>query len=94
MAIFSFNCNHSGIVIPISILSVVVSIIPCLGSIAGSAGAVYEIVLLIFMTMGVHRLSGGKASATVLIPVITGILLIAGIYIASFAWLFSMMPHN
>jgi hypothetical protein len=46
------------------------------------------------MTMGVHRLSGGKASAAVLIPVITGILFIAGVYIAYFALIFSMMPHN
>jgi hypothetical protein len=90
----SYCYNYSLIVIPITILSVVVSFIPCLGSIAASAGGVYEIVLLIFMTMGVHRLSGGKASATVLIPVITGILLVAGIYIASFAWIFSMMPHK
>ncbi len=90
----SYCYNYSLIVIPISILSVVLSVIPCLGSMAGLAGAVYEVVLLIFMTMGVHRLSGGKASATVLIPVITGILLITGVYIAYFAWIFSMMPHN
>jgi hypothetical protein len=89
----SYCYNYSLIVIPISILSFVLSIIPCLGS-AGLAGTVYEIVLLIFMTMGVHRLSGGKASAAVLIPVITGILLIAGVYIAYFALIFSMMPHN
>lgn len=90
----SYCYNYSLIVIPISILSVVLSVIPCFGSMAGLAGAVYEIVLLIFMTMGVHRLSGGKASAAVLIPVITGILLIAGVYIAYFAWIFSVMPHN
>jgi hypothetical protein len=90
----SYCYNYSLIVIPISILSIVVSIIPGLGSMAGLAGAVYEIVLLIFMTMGVHRLSSGKASATVLIPVITGILLFAGAYIAFFAWIFSMMPRN
>jgi hypothetical protein len=90
----SYCYNYSLIVIPISILSVVLSVIPCLGSMAGLSGTVYEIVLLIFMTMGVHRLSGGKASATVLMPMITGILLVAGIYIASFAWIFSMMPHK
>ena len=90
----SYCYNYSLIVIPISILSVVLSVIPCFGPTAGLAGAVYEIVLLIFMTMGVHRLSGGKASAAVLIPVITGILLIAGVYIAYFAWIFSVMPHN
>lgn len=90
----SYCYNYSLIVIPISILSVVLSVIPCLGSMAGFAGAIYQIVLLIFMTMGVQRLSGGKASATVLIPVITGILLIVGAYIAFFAWIFSMVPHN
>lgn len=90
----SYCYNYSLIVVPISILSIVLSIIPCLGSMAALAGAVYEVVLLIFMTMGVHRLSGGKASATVLIPVITGILLISGVYIMYFVWIFSMMPHN
>jgi Yip1 domain len=89
----SYCYNYSLIVIPISILSFVLSVIPCLGSV-GLAGTVYEIVLLIFMTMGVHRLSGGKASATVLIPVITGFLLIAGVYIVYFALIFSIMPHN
>jgi Yip1 domain len=90
----SYCYNYSLIVIPISILSAVLSVIPCLGSTAGLAGTVYEVVLLIFMTMGVHRLSGGKASATVLIPVVTGILFIIGVYIAYFALIFSMLPHN
>jgi len=39
-----------------------------LGSLFGSALGIYIIVLQIFAIMAVHRLSGGRAAATVLIP--------------------------
>jgi hypothetical protein len=87
----SYCYNYALITIPIGILSVVLSLVPCVGSIAGLAGAVYEVILLIYMTMGVHRLSGGKASATVLIPVITATVLVVGLYAAYFIWIFSVM---
>ena len=79
------------ITVPIGLLSAALSIIPCIGSLAGFAGLVYSIVLLVFMMMGVHRLSGGKASAAVLIPVGIGFLLVIGAYVAYFVWIFSVL---
>jgi hypothetical protein len=38
--------------------------------------SIYAIVLHIFSIMAVHRLSGGKATAVVLLPIAIGILLI------------------
>jgi hypothetical protein len=79
-------------------LSIALYIIPCLGSLAVLAGEVYSVILLIFMTMGVMRLSGGKASAAVLIPIGTGFVLVIGAYVAYIVWIFSMMsstlPHH
>lgn len=83
---------YSLIVTPITILSILLSIIPCVGSLAGMAGGIYEIVLLIFMTMGVHRLKGGRASAAILIPVGAAIILVVAIYVAYFIFLFSVIP--
>jgi hypothetical protein len=40
------------ITVPIGLLSMAISIIPCIGSLAGFAGLVYSIVLLVFMMMG------------------------------------------
>jgi len=92
---FLSHCyNYSLVIMPIAMVSIVVYIIPCLGSMAALAGLVYEVILLIFMVMGVHRLSGGKASATVLIPVVTGVLLVVGAYVAYFLIIFAMIPHN
>lgn len=85
---------YSLIVTPISILSILLSIIPCVGSLAGMAGGIYEIVLLIFMTMGVHRLKGGRASAAILIPVGAAIILVVAIYVAYFIFIFSVMPST
>jgi hypothetical protein len=92
---FLSHCyNYSLVIMPITIASVALSIIPCLGSLATFAGVVYEVVLLIFMIMGVHRLSGGRSSATVLIPVITGVVLVVGAYIVYIALILSMLPHS
>ncbi len=79
------------ITVPIGMLSLALSVIPCIGSIASLGGSVYSIVLLIYMTMGVHRLSGGKASASVLIPIGIGILLVVGAYVAYIVWVFSLI---
>lgn len=87
----SYAYSYSLITIPIGILSLVLSVIPCIGSIAGLAGGVYSVVLLIFMTMGVHRLGGGKATASVLIPIGIGVLLVVGAYAAYVVWLFSLI---
>src|SRR5581483_6268206 len=60
----AYTSSYSLISIPGGILSLALSVIPCIGSIAGLAGGVDRVVLLIFMTMGVHRLSGSKATAS------------------------------
>ncbi len=60
---------------PIAIASLILSIIPFIGSLAASALGIYGIVLQIFMTMGVHRLSGGRATfAVLLLPIILIVL--------------------
>jgi hypothetical protein len=94
----SYAYSYSLVTVPIGMLSIALYIIPCLGSLAVLAGEVYSVILLIFMTMGVMRLSGGKASAAVLIPIGTGFVLVIGAYVAYIVWIFSMMsstlPHH
>lgn len=91
-AFLPYAYSYALITIPIGILSLLLSLIPCLGSIAQLAGCVYAVVLLVYMTMGVHRLSGGRAAASVLIPIGIGVLLLLGAYVAYFIWLFSLLP--
>jgi len=55
--------------VPIGIISSLLSLIPILGGLAASALGIYAIVLNVLSIMAVHRLSGGKATAVVLIPV-------------------------
>ncbi len=58
--------------LPLNILANLFQLIPVAGPILFlvviSLAGIYEIVLSIFATMAVHRLSGGKASAVILIP--------------------------
>ena len=64
---------------PIAIVSLIFAIIPFVGSLIGGALGIYGIVLQVFMTMGVHRLSGGRATLAVLIlPIILFVLFIVG----------------
>src|SRR6266852_8723970 len=56
--------------VPLTIISSVIGLIPFLGSLAGIAVFIYEIVLGIYMMMAVHRLTGGKATLVVLFPII------------------------
>jgi hypothetical protein len=62
--------------VPINIVSYLLGFIPILGGIAGFALFIYGIVLNVFSIMAVHRLSGGKATAVVLIPIAVLFLLI------------------
>jgi len=55
--------------VPIGILSGVIGLIPILGGIVAFALYIYGIVLNVFLIMATHRLSGGKATAVVLIPI-------------------------
>jgi hypothetical protein len=62
--------------VPINIVSYLLGFIPIFGGIAGFALFIYGIVLNVFSIMAVHRLSGGKASAVVLIPIAVLFLLV------------------
>ncbi|HET7638058.1 MAG TPA: hypothetical protein VFK47_04890 [Ktedonobacteraceae bacterium] len=64
------------------------TLIPIAGSFLTLPVWVYQIVLQVFMTMAVHRLSGGKATFAVLILPIAALVLacvLAGIIIAVIA---------
>ncbi|GCE28794.1 hypothetical protein KDA_42780 [Dictyobacter alpinus] len=68
------------ITVPIHIISGLLILIPFVGFFASFALSIYMYVLLIFMTMAVHRLSGGKASlAVLLLPIIGVVLAIIGV---------------
>jgi Yip1 domain len=62
--------------VPIYIASYILGFIPILGGIAGFALLIYGIVLNVFSIMAVHRLSGGKATGVVLIPIAVLFLLV------------------
>jgi hypothetical protein len=64
--------------VPLGIVSLVLNMIPFLNYLSFAVG-IYELVLLIFMTMAVHRLSGGKATLAVLILPIALIVLACAI---------------
>ena len=67
--------------VPIYIASYILGFIPILGGIVGLALLIYSWVLNVFAIMAVHRLSGGKASAVVFIPiVVVGLLLFLCIF--------------
>ena len=79
---------------PIVIVSLILSIIPFIGSLAASALGIYGIVLQIFMTMAVHRLSGGRATLAVLIlPIILIVLFIIG-FIVLIAVIAAALQHR
>jgi hypothetical protein len=82
--------------IPLSIVGIVValiSLIPVLGWLIGLALGIYEIVLQVFMTMAVHRLSGGRATLAVLILPIVLIILSCGLGIVAFAGMMHAMQQ-
>ncbi len=56
------------VVILVALLVTLIDLIPAIGSVAHLGVDVYIIVLSIRMIMGVHRLSAGKATAVILIP--------------------------
>lgn len=61
--------------VPIGIITGLLGLIPIVGFI-GLALFIYNIVLNVFSIMAVHRLSGGKATAAVLLPVALLFLLV------------------
>ncbi len=79
--------------VPIGILSLLLSLIPLLGSIAGFALSIYSIVLNVFSIMAVHRLSGGKATLVVLLPAIIGLLIACALIIVFVSILAAAIRH-
>ena len=79
--------------VPLTIVTTLVALIPFIGGLVAFAGSIYTIVLQVFMTMGVHRLSGGRATLAVLILPIIGIVLGIIGFIVLFAIIASAL-HN
>lgn len=77
--------------VPIGLVSLVLEFIPILGSIAAFALGIYAIVLNVFAIMAVHRLSGGKATWVVLIPVIVAFVLACVLFFVFIAAILAMM---
>jgi hypothetical protein len=75
--------------VPLGILSGLASLVPILGVIVAFGLSIYSVVLNVFSVMAVHRLSGGKATAVVLIPAVIVfvllILVIIGVIVAAAA---------
>jgi hypothetical protein len=67
--------------VPIGIFLGIVNLIPIAGFFIFFAVSIYSIVLNIFSIMAVHRLSGGKATAVVLIPIGVAVLLACGLLV-------------
>jgi len=79
--------------VPLTIISSVIGLIPILGSLAGIAVFIYEIVLGIYMMMAVHRLTGGKATLVVLFPIIVLFALSCLIFIIALVAAAGARPH-
>jgi len=67
--------------VPLGILEGLFRLLPVLGGLIALVGVIYEIVLSVFAIQGVHRLSGGKASAVVLIPIGVALLLLCAVIV-------------
>jgi hypothetical protein len=79
--------------VPLGILSSLLALIPIAGSYLTFPVSVYQIVLQIFMTMAVHRLSGGKATFVVLTPLIVAFVLSCVLAIIFIAIVVSTIPR-
>ncbi len=79
---------------PIGVVSLLLGLIPILGSLAGSALEIYAFVLNVFMIMGVHRMSGGKATLVVLLPLIVFFVIACVSLIILFAAAASLRPTH
>jgi hypothetical protein len=79
---FLEQCNSSlYIQAPLGIFSKLLALIPVVGRVLNSVLSLYGIVIQVFVIMAVHRLSRGKAIATILIPLVTIGLLAAVIFL-------------
>ncbi len=75
--------------VPLRILIAIVGLIPFAGPILAIAGYIYDVVLAIFAIMAVHRLTGGRASAVVLIPIGVALVLACALVIVVVAIIIS-----
>lgn len=78
----------------IGIVSSIVNLIPYLGVVIAFAISIYAIVLNIFSIMAVHRLSGGKATAVVLIPLGVALLLACALVVLFVTLIVAMLQHH
>ena len=80
--------------VPIGIVTSIVNLIPYLGVVIASAISIYSIVLNIFSIMAVHRLSGGKATAVVLIPIGVALLLACALVALFVTLIVATLQHH
>ena len=79
---FLEQCNASlYIQAPLGIGSKLLALIPGVGRILNSVLSLYGIVIQVFAIMAAHRLSRGKAIASILIPLLTIGVIAGGIYL-------------
>ncbi len=67
---------------PLGIIGSIIGLIPIAGGLIVFALSIYEIVLSVFAIQATHRLSGGKATAVVLIPLAVVLLLACALIVA------------
>ncbi|BCL78551.1 YIP1 family protein [Ktedonobacteria bacterium brp13] len=79
--------------VPLGIIMNLLTPIPVVGVLLTFVVAIYVLVLLIFMTAGVHRMSGGKATLAVLILPVGLALLICIIIAIAFPFLMHTMQN-
>ena len=79
--------------VPVAAVSAIAGIIPVLGGIVSFALFIYGIVLAVYSIMASHRLTGGKASAVVLLPFAIAIIL-ACVAIIALAAILAAALHN
>lgn len=79
--------------VPIAAVSAIVGIIPFLGGLAGFALFIYSIVLAVYSVMASQHLTGGKATAVVLLPGVIVLLLVCALVFVLAAVLFSAVQN-
>ncbi len=80
--------------VPLGIIGSLLNFIPILGSLISTALGIYGIVLQIFSIMGVHRLSGGKASAVVFIPLGVALVLLCALVVIAIFVVIAALSHH
>jgi hypothetical protein len=80
--------------VPLMLVSDVLGLVPILGLVVGFALGIYQIVLNVFSIMAAQRLSGGKATGVVLIPLAVLFLLIVLCAVAAVAIFAAAFSHS